>query len=52
MPGQKLKLTFLAFLISAFSTIASAQQVDHPLNALDANEVSNVVSILNRAGKS
>ncbi len=51
MPGQKLKLTFLAFLLSVFSTIASAQQVDHPLNALDADEVSSVVSILKRAGK-
>ncbi len=51
MPGQKLKLTFLAFLISAFSSIASAQQVDHPLNALDTDEVANVVSILTQAGE-
>jgi len=51
MLAQKLKYTFLVILMTVLSTGALAQQVSHPLNALNVNEVTTVVAILKSAGQ-
>lgn len=50
MLAQRLKHLLLAALITLFPNTVIAQQVGHPLNALDVSEVANVISILNSAG--
>ncbi len=51
MLSQKLKYVLLALLMTAMPGPGLAQQVSHPLNALNSGEVASVVTILKRAGQ-
>jgi len=51
MAASKLKSVVLTLMILLLAHRARAQQVSHPLDALNVSEVSAVVNILKRAGK-
>jgi primary-amine oxidase len=51
MQAHKLKYLIVAVVMTVVPDYVVAQQVSHPLNALNADEVASVVAILKRTGQ-